>query len=147
MTTILDYVKINGETASEFLIHSYIAAYLGVPIVFLSGDSGLCDDVKLIHPNITTVAVKEGCGNSTINIHPELARDLIEKGVEEALKGDLSKCIMKMPEFFEVEIRYREHKDAYSNSHYPNVIKMDANTIKYCNEDYIEVLRMMKFLI
>ena len=82
MTTILDYVKINGEIASEFLIHSYIAAYLGVPIVFLSGDKGLCDEVKIIHPNITTLAVKEGRGDSTINIHPELARELIEQGVE-----------------------------------------------------------------
>ena len=147
MTTILDYVKINGEIASEFLIHSYIAAYLGVPIVFLSGDKGLCDEVKIIHPNITTLAVKEGRGDSTINIHPELARELIQQGVKEALQGDLSKCKMKLPEFFEVEIRYREHKDAYANSHYPHVMKMDENTIKYCHDDYLEVLRMMNFLI
>ncbi len=89
MTTNLDYIKINGEIASEFLIHSYIAAYLGVPIVFLSGDKGLCDEVKRIHPNITTVAVKEGRGNSTINIHPELSRELIEEGVREAFQSFL----------------------------------------------------------
>lgn len=147
MTTILDYVKINGAIASEFVIHSYIAAYLGVPVVFLSGDKGLCDEVKKVQPNIRTVAVKEGRGNSTINIHPELARDLIEEGVREALEGDLSKCKITLPEFFEVEIRYREHKDAYANSHYPNVMKMDENTIKYVHDDYLEVLRMMKFLI
>ncbi|NLC04371.1 MAG: amino acid amidase [Tissierellia bacterium] len=147
MTTILDYVKINGEIASEFLIHSYIAAYVGVPIAFLSGDKGLCEDVKKINPNIVTVAVKEGRGNSTINIHPELAVELIQEGVKESLKADLSKCGVKLPEFFEVEIRYREHKDAYANSHYPNVIKMDENSIKYCHHDYLEVLRMMKFLI
>src|SRR5690606_33133031 len=79
MTTSLDYLKINGKIASEFLIHSYIAAYLKVPVVFLSGDKGLCDQVKRINDNISTVAVKEGIGNSTINIHPDLALDLIEK--------------------------------------------------------------------
>ena len=72
---------------------------------------------------------------------------MIQQGVKEALQGDLSKCKMKLPEFFEVEIRYREHKDAYANSHYPHVMKMDENTIKYCHDDYLEVLRMMKFLI
>jgi D-amino peptidase len=147
MTTVLDYVKINGKIASEFLIHTYIAAYLGVPVVFLSGDSGLCEEVESMYPNITTVAVKEGRGNSTINIHPELAGELIEEGVREALNGDLSKCKIPLPEFFEVEIRYREHKDAYSASHYPNVMKMDENTIRYGHDDYLEVLRMMKFLI
>ena len=62
MITSLDYVKINGLIASEFLIHSYIAAYLNIPIVFLSGDKGLCEDVKGINKNIKTIAVKEGKG-------------------------------------------------------------------------------------
>ena len=147
MTTYLDYVKINNHIASEFLIHSYIAAYLNVPVIFLSGDKGLCEDVKDFNENIETVAVKEGRGNSTINIHPNLALKLIEESVQKALLKDLSTCKIKLPEEFEIEIRYKEHKHAYKNSFYPGVAKIDENTISFKSNDYMEVLRMMNFLI
>lgn len=147
MTTSLDYIKINDKVASEFMIHSYIAAYLGVPVVFLSGDKGLCDDAKKMNENMVTVAVKEGRGNSTINIHPGLAIDMITEGAKEALNIERSKCIIKLPQEFNVEIRYRQHKDAYRCSFYPGVTKIDENTISFKSKDYMEVLRMMNYLI
>ena len=147
MATFLDYVKINGNLASEFLIHSYIAAYLGVPVVFLSGDQGLCDDVKRINENIATVAVKQGSGNSTINIHPELALDLIKEKTREILEKDISLCKIDLPNEFNLEIRYRNHKDAYKRMFYPGVTKIDNNTINYITNDYMEVLRLMNYLM
>ncbi len=30
----IDYIKLNGEYLSEFLLHGYLAAYLGIPIIF-----------------------------------------------------------------------------------------------------------------
>lgn len=147
MTTGLDYLKINGMVASEFLIHSYIAAFLKVPVVFLSGDKGLCEDTKTLNSNIQTVAVKEGIGNSTISIHPELAIEKIKDGVREALTGDRIKCLIELPEEFIVAIRYKKHKDAYKGSTYPGVMKIDENTLEFRSKDYMEVLRMMNFLI
>lgn len=147
MSTFLDYVKINGVIASEFLIHSYIAAYLGVPVVFLSGDQGLCDEVNSLNENIETVAVKVGKGNSTINIHPELAMDLIREKVKEALSKDLSNCKLELPKEFKLEIRYIQHKDAYKRISYPGVIKVDENTISYTSNNYMEVLSLMNYLI
>lgn len=147
MTTGLDYLKINGMLASEFLIHSYIAAFLKVPVVFLSGDKGLCEDTKTINNNIQTLAVKEGKGNSTISIHPDLALDMIKDGVREALNKDKTKCLIELPKEFIVEIRYKNHKDAFKGSTYPGVEKIDENTIRFCSNDYMDVLRMMNFLI
>lgn len=147
MTLSLDYIKINGMVASEFLIHSYIAAYLGVPVVFLSGDEGLCEEAKRLNRNIETVAVKEGKGNSAVNIHPDLALDLIKEGVKKALNRDKTNCIIELPKEFDIEMRYRQHKDAYKASFYPGATKIDANTIKFKSEDYKEVLQMMSYLI
>lgn len=147
MTTSLDYVKINGLIASEFLIHSYIAAYLNIPIVFLSGDKGLCEDIKGINKNIKTIAVKEGKGNSTISIHPDLALELIEESVYKVLSNDISLCKIGLPKEFAIEIRYQKHKDAYKNSYYPGITKVDENTISFKSDDYMEVIRMMNFLI
>ena len=38
----IDRLTINGETAPELLINSLTAAYMGVPVRFVSGDEALC---------------------------------------------------------------------------------------------------------
>lgn len=146
MDTFIDHIKINGQIASEFLIHSYAAAYLDVPIAFLSGDAGLCEDVKNLNENIETVAVKEGKGNSTINLHPDLVCDLIKSGVKEILSQDLKQNKIELPKKFTVEIRYKEHKDAYKRQFYPGVKKVDENTIRLISNDYMEILKAMNYL-
>lgn len=147
MNTMLDKITINGRIASEFLIHSYIAAYHDVPVVFLSGDKGLCIEAEGVVPGIRTVAVKEGRGNSTINIHPELAADKIREGVREVLSGNLESLKIKLPEEFDINIRYKNHKDAYSRSFYPGATKLDENTISFHSKDYIEVLRFFNYVV
>lgn len=147
MNTGVNYVKLNGEYVNEFLIHSYIASYLNVPVVFLSGDKALCDSVKKIDSNIVTVDVKEGIGDSSLNIHPELALELIKEGVEESLTGDLSRYSIHMPDSFKLEIEYREHFTALKYSLYPGTERTGPRTIEYNNEDYIEILRAMRFLL
>lgn len=144
--SILDFIKINDEIASEFVIHAYIAAYLGVPVAFLSGDLGLCDEVKRTNNNIAIVAVKEGKGNSTVNIHPTLAISLIKDGVKDILSKDLSKNKIQLPSTFKLEVRYKEHRDAIRRSFYPGVTKIDENTIQFKSNDYIEILKAIHYL-
>ncbi len=68
-------IKINDLYASEFLIHSYAAAFLKVPSLFVSGDKGICDEAVQLIPGIETVAVKEGIGDFDSE-HPSQACDL-----------------------------------------------------------------------
>lgn len=49
MNPRIDYIKINGQLASEFMIYSYAAAYFNVPTVFLSGDKQLCETYANLH--------------------------------------------------------------------------------------------------
>ncbi|QGU94078.1 amino acid amidase [Clostridium bovifaecis] len=142
----VDYIKINGEYASEFTLHAYAAAYVGVPSVFVSGDKGLCEDVGKFNKNIRTVAVNEGVGASTISIHPDLAVEQIEREVEEALKSDLSLCKIKLPEEFYLEIGYVSHTKAYRFSFYPGAKLVSPKVISFTSKDYFEVLRTVLFL-
>lgn len=145
-SSTIDYIKLNGTICSEFLLHSYIAAYLGIPVAFLSGDKGLCEEVNNLNENIVTVAVNEGIGDSTVSIHPELATKLIKEGVEKALKGDLNKCKIELPDEFELEIRYIVHTKAFRNSFYPGAIQTSPKTIVLKTTDYFDVLRAILFL-
>lgn len=143
----VDEITINGMRTSEFIIHSYVAGSLGVPVVFVSGDKALCEHAKAFIPGITTVATFEGDGNATTSIHPSVATARIQEGMRQALSGDLSKCMINMPESFEVTVRYRTHHKAHSMSFYPGVRKLDEHTIGFTAADYFDVVRCFHFIL
>lgn len=134
MNTVNNYMKVNGEYASEFVINSYLAAKYGVPVVFLSGDKMLCETAKKFNKNIETLAVKEGVGGATISINPDLACELIREGVKNALKH-ISACKIEIPEKFEVEIEYKEHTYAKRASYFPGVRQTGPHTVAYTAQD------------
>ena len=139
------YMKINGEYASEFVINSYIAADLGVPVIFISGDKMLCEDAKKFNENITAVAVKEGDGGALISIQPDYACDLIKEGVKESLKN-ISKCKIDVPDKFEVEISYKEHMDAKRASYYPGVTQISSHAVQYIAKNVKDLIVTRMFI-
>lgn len=147
LETDLAYIKINREFASEFIINAYTASYAGVPVVFVSGDIGLCGHVKAINKNITVFGLNKGIGNSIISIHPELAYKGIKDGVSDSLKGDMQKCKIPLPEYFEVELSYINHTKAYKASFYPGMKRVSAHNLIFETGDYFEVLRMLSFAV
>lgn len=139
------HIKINDRYASEFLIHCYAAAFLKVPSLFVSGDKGICDEAIQLIPGIETVAVKEGIGDSTINIHSDLATSRIRSGMEKAIRGDMTSCLLPLPEHFKVEIVFKEHVNAYQIGFYPGAKQIDPITVQFESQDYFEVLRFFLF--
>jgi D-amino peptidase len=140
-------IRINDRYASEMLMHTYAAATVSVPLVFLSGDQGLCDEVASLNANIGTVAVKEGIGESTINIHPELAVEQIREGAQAALRGDPSRCAIQPPERYEVEVHYRDHTKARRMSFYPGASLKEPFVLRFETDDYYEVMRLLMFVL
>jgi D-amino peptidase len=142
----INHIKVNGITASEFLLHSFAAAFEGVPTVFLSGDKRLCEDSQNLHPKLITCPVKDGCGGMTINypVHDTLKnlRELSEK----ALKQDLKSALLKLPESFEVEIRFKDHITAEKASHYPNVKRINDETVTFSSNDYYDIMRTILWI-
>jgi D-amino peptidase len=138
-------IRINNQPASEFLIHAYAAAFHKVPSFFVSGDKGICDEASQLIPMIKTVAVKEGIGDSTINIHPELATSYIRTGVERSIKNNLDKCQLPLPDHFDVKIQYKEHKNAFMLGFYPGARQINDTTVEFKSKSYFEALRFFLF--
>jgi len=148
MTTQMESVKINGIYASEFLINSYIAGYLDVPVVFLSGDKALCDSAASISPGIATVAVNQGIGNASVSIHPDEAVEQIRNAMHKALSGNYrATCRVLLPENFEIELNYKNHFTAYRYSFYPGAVLTGSKTLLFRSSDYGEVLRFFHFCL
>ena len=143
----LDSVYINDQQTSEFFLHGNVAAKHGVPLVFVSGDAGLCEEVQDVSPNTTTHATMVGVGDSTISIQPEESRKAIQKKVKAALSGDLKSCLWKHPNSFSLKIRYVKQQAAYRASHYIGASLVDAKTVLFETKDYDEIMRFILFTV
>ena len=143
----LDSVFINGQQTSEFFLHGNIAAKHGVPLVFVSGDAGLCEEVKDVSPNTTTHATMVGVGDSTISIQPEESRQAIREKVNSALCGDLKKCVWDQPDSFSLQVRFIKQQFAHRASHYSGAQLKDAKTVIYTATDYDDIMRFMLFTV
>lgn len=140
-------LTINGTLASEALIHSWAAALHRVPVVFLSGDRGICEDARTFNPGLTTVAVSEGIGPSTVSLAPVRARRLIRDGVTAALAGDRDACRIELPGQFVLEITYSNPVQAYKSSWYPGARHLGGQTVRLESDSYFEVLRALRFMV
>ena len=78
----LQEVRLDGVRCSEFRLHALAAAELGVPVVLVAGDAGLCAEVEQTNGAIRTVRTSVGHGASTVSEHPDL--------VTEALRSELA---------------------------------------------------------
>jgi D-amino peptidase len=140
-------IKINDIYVSEFLMYAFTSAYVGVPLVFVSGDQGICDEVKQFNSRIQTVAVKQGIGNSTVNVHPEIAIARIREGMAHAVFEASRLEGSPLPAHFLVEVRYRAAFNAYHDAFDPGARQTDAMTLRFETDDYFEVLRFMSFTV
>ncbi len=138
-------LRVNGELVSECEFNTMIAAYYGVPLLFLSGDESLCNKMKGKIPQLTTVATSVGTGASSRSIHPKTAVKRIFEGVETALQAGIPEVIA-LPEKFNVEVGYKEHSECYMRSFYPGAKRKDSRTIAYETKDFYEVMRFLQFV-
>ena len=140
-----NWIKINGKIASEFTLNSMYAAQMGVPSLFLSGDQTICRLASEEIPQITTVAVKECRGNSTFNLHPADACDLIKSEVAKALAQPAP--IRTLPEELVLEACLTSHQAVRSALAHPSISQIDESTIRYTAHSPKEVNTIIDYLL
>ncbi|MDZ7797767.1 MAG: M55 family metallopeptidase [Candidatus Marinimicrobia bacterium] len=140
-------MHLNGELCSEYLLHAMVARSHNVPVVFCSGDAGICRRINNDDPEILTVATLEGTGNATRSIHPELTLKKIRSGVKKALAKDKNKYKMKVPEHLALEVRYKNHIAAYRASHYPGARAVDGFITRIEAGNILDIMRFLEFCV
>jgi len=145
-TLQIAHIKINGELATEFLINTFTASLVNVPVAFVSGDKAICEKANGINKNIKTEAVTQGKGASTISLSPKQSCRIIKEGASKALQSDFSTYSFDLPEYFEVEIKFTDPVSAYRSSFYPDMKKGDSQTVIFETDNYFDVLRMLNFI-
>ena len=146
LTGFYGKMTLNGEPCSEYLLHAHIAALTGTPVVFLSGDNGICELARATNPEIHTVETNIGHGESVISIQPALARDRIRETLKAALKSDLSAHAQPGAAHYELRMRFKHHGKAYKNSFYPGARLADPETVAFDCADLLDIMRILNFM-
>lgn len=146
-TGLWNRITLNGEDLSEYLQHAYAAALEGVPVVFVSGDVGICDITHAANPAAHTVATNSGAGESvTALMHPQTGREQIRAGVMAALESDLSAHALPHAEHYTLKVRWVKHGLAYKYSFYPGAVLEDSQTTVFESTSYWDVLTFLTFI-
>lgn len=139
---LFNWIKINGEEASEFTLNSLVAARHGVPSIMVSGDGDICASATVEVPEIVTVATKIGFGGATHNISAkEVEEDLID-ATREVLSKETS--TRKIPEDLVLTMNFKDQVYAYKASWYNGAKLIGDNTVEYKAESVwdLEIARM-----
>ncbi len=139
-------IRLNGQRASEYLVHALAAATVGVPVAFVSGDAGLMVEMAQVNGATRGCAVKEGAGQSTVSMTPAGARAVIRTGVEAALRADLAPCALTLQPHYVLEIAYADPNLAARHQHYPGAWHIGNRTIRFETDQYFDVLRMLSYV-
>lgn len=135
----VDSIAINGMEVGETAINAAIAGYYGVPLVFVSGDLAVAKEAEEIIPNIVTVAVKEAVSRTAAKcINPKKSRELIKRGVTEALRRRESIEPFTFEPPIEAEVKYTNSLMADAVDFMPSAERVDGRTVKVVLNDYLK---------
>jgi len=98
-------MELNDEIASSFCCTLTLPPFFCTDRVS-SGDEQICREAVHMFPILRRCRLLAGIGSATVSISPKLADTRIREGVSAALKGDLERCRLKLPQRFKLQITY-----------------------------------------
>lgn len=134
--------KLNSRLVGEVEINAAVAGYFGVPVALVTGDSVVCREALSNLGTVETVAVKEPTTRySACCLHPTVAREKIKlaaSGIMERLH-EFEPFTLEPPIELELTLNNAGQADAAGIT--PGAKRVDANTVGYTSNDFMEVFR------
>jgi D-amino peptidase len=85
--SVISHVELNGARVGESGINALVALACQVPVGLITGDQHTADEADPFLPDAERVVVKESFTRfGAANLHPEVARGLIEDGARRAVE-------------------------------------------------------------
>ncbi len=139
-------LRVNGVSVGEGGMNALYAAWYGVPVVFLAGDSMAVEEMREFVPGVGGAAVKAGIWNRAVRtLSPDSAQAAIRRGVAEALRTSRGGRPTATPPF-RVELRYTNALYADIAEGIPSVDRVDATTVGFQVDEYPAAYRMIRVL-
>ena len=139
-------VSINNVSLPEAGINGLIAGHFDVPVVFVAGDQAICDQSKMLFGDVETMAVKEGIGNSALNLHPGVAQDKIRAGVEKALRNIKKYKPYKLQAPYTLVVTLKKEELVRSKSFYPGTERTGDWELTFRTNEIMEAIKAYYYI-
>jgi D-amino peptidase len=133
--------KINGVSLPEAGLNALIAGHFNVPVICVSGDQAVCDQIRGLLGEIEVVAVKKGIGAATLSLHPEVSGQLIKNGVEKALRSLGKYKPYRLTPPYKLVLTLKDEKMVDNGQYYPGAKRTGDWELTYESKDLMEVLK------
>lgn len=139
-------LRINGVSLGEGGMNTLYAAWYGVPVAFISGDSLAIAQQREQVPGVVGVATKTGIWNrAVVTMSSDSAQAAIQRGVERALRGPLPRpAAVTQP--VSVELAYSTPIYAEIAEGIPVVRRLGYAAVGFSAPDYPAAYRMIRVL-
>lgn len=136
-------VRINGRPCSEALINAAVAGCYGVPLLMLSGDRAIVDEITEQLPWVVGVAVKDGIGNMSANsLSPAAAQQALHDAAVDAVEKRARARPFRFEPPFELEIATTQIEHTEFIAGVPGIERIGARRVRYRCDDYLVLYRM-----
>lgn len=143
----LTRVALNGIEMSEGAWNAAIAGHFGVPVVMISGDDAVIEEVRKLLGTVEGAEVKQSLGFHSANtLTPEAAYELIGQKVKDALKNvrRFKPYLLKTP--ITLDVSFKHYRVAEVAAYLRGVERRDSHSIRYVGQDMLEIADFMLFL-
>ena len=135
-------VNVGGVDSGEFFLNASVAGFYNVPVVLVSGDDVLSEEVEDINNQIERVIVKESRGRYAGKcLVPSIAQSLIRRKTAEALK----RCSMIEPVRINgpllLKMTFVDSGQAEVASIMPHTELIHPNTVSFKADNAVECYR------
>ena len=141
-------LRINGQSQGELGINAGIAAYFGVPIALVTGDSTATAQALELIPEIEVATVKEPLTRYAAKcLSPSQAQALIRQQARHAVerREDIAPVYYEMPVTMTVQFMYSAMADVAELI--PGVQRSDGVTVSFTSSDYLEVFKCVRAIL
>ncbi|MGA8797325.1 MAG: M55 family metallopeptidase, partial [Candidatus Cybelea sp.] len=134
-------VTVNGTQCSEGLLNAALAGSCGVPVVLITGDRTVVEEIVAAMPWAVGVVVKDAIGFSAVNsLTPQAAREAIRAGAREAM-GRIAHAkpfVFDAP--FELTIETANVEQADFIELMPGFARIGGRAVRFTSGDYPKLL-------
>ena len=131
---VVDFA-INGVSLPEGGYNALVGGLVGVPVVFVSGDRAVVDQLRGLLGPIHAVAVKEEIGDAALSLSPKQAQEQIRAGVEKAIRerASMKPYVMRAP--FEMVLKVKEERGTFAGAR-----RVRDKEFAFSSSDLLEIL-------
>ncbi|WP_350343440.1 M55 family metallopeptidase [Proteinivorax tanatarense] len=143
---IISSIKLNGTSFGESGLNARLAGYYSVPVVFVSGDKSLTEQVEEEIGSITTLAVKESINRtSAVNLSYSQLEQGYKDKIKEAVELNIEPLNPQGP--YVIEVEFLTSQGANLAPRIPTVTQTGAKTIEIKSDDFLEIFKTLNAVI